>query len=417
MVNKPPEPLKSLIDKCFRCGLCRAVCPVFSQVGREPAVARGKLQVTRAMLEGEGEAPEVALFFLSRCMTCGLCQQTCPADVQVSDAIIRARALLIPTLDSIAAEHLERFPSLERWRRYLDAIRTSPDHPLEAILDLLSEIRDQKLHPTSDVSLTDKSLRPEQMSDPAMRVAYFRGCAETLFPQISRNALQILEKNRVQVLIPNGPRYCGALALEAGDLDAARQAARVNIEAFGGEDIAAIVAADATCARTLQRDYRELLGLDDFPVPVYHITQFLEDVLPGPLGFSPVPRKAIFFAARAADQAEDWSGKLLERIPELDVADIEDSNECCGESLYFSVLHPKLFDQIMEAKLAEVEASGCEMIITDSSICLMQLGWAVLDRGLNIEVKHIVEVLAVSLGMGSNSSKTAPRTARARKKC
>jgi glycolate oxidase iron-sulfur subunit len=417
MVNKPPEPLKSLIDKCFRCGLCRAVCPVFSQVGREPAVARGKLQLIKSMLAEEGLPPEVAMYFLSRCMTCGLCQQICPADVQVTDAIIRARAKLISTLDSVPQERNDRFPALGRWRRYLAAIRSAPHDPLTAILDLSSKIRGQKAHPMSDAFASHEPLQPGEVSDPVMRVGYLPGCAETIDPGVTRAALRILEKNRVQVLIPDGSRCCGALALEAGDLDAARQAARANIEAFGEEGIEAIVVADAGCARTLQRDYRELLGMGEFSVPVYHISQFLEDVIPGPMDFSALSRKAVFLASRAPGEVEDWNKKLLSRMPGLDLVDGADSNGCCGESLFFSVLHPEVFDQILEVQLAEIVTSGCDFIVTDGSICKTQLDWALQDRGLNIEVRHIVEILAVSLGIGLSSSKSAPRTARSRKRC
>ena len=43
--------MKELEDQlvvCMRCGMCQAVCPVYSQTGREADVARGKL----ALLDG-----------------------------------------------------------------------------------------------------------------------------------------------------------------------------------------------------------------------------------------------------------------------------------------------------------------------------------------------------------------------------
>ncbi|MFC1683066.1 (Fe-S)-binding protein [Candidatus Zixiibacteriota bacterium] len=417
MANTYPEPLKSLIDKCFRCGLCRAVCPVFSQVGREPAVARGKLQVVKAMLAEGGEPPEAAMYFLSRCMTCGLCQQICPADVQVRDAIIRARAELIRSLDAVPKEQSDRFPALDRWRRYLAVIRSAPHDPLPAILVLLSEVRGRETPPMPDVLASDEPPRVGELSDAAMRVGYFPGCEVTIIPGITGTVVRILEKGRVQVHLPGGTRCCGALFLEAGDLDAARQLGRENIAAFKGQNIEAIVVAEAGCARTLRRDYREILGLDEFSVPVYHISEFLADVLSGPMDFAPLPRRAFYLPSRAPGEAGDWSPQLLGRIPELELVDGAELDVCCGDSLFFSVLHPELFDRILEAKLAEVEDSGCNMIITDSSLCRMQIEWALNGRALNLEARHIAEVLAMSLGIGPNSSRALPRTARARKKC
>ena len=115
-----------------------------------------------------------------------------------------------------------------------------------------------------------------------------------------------------QVLIPCGSRCCGTLQLEAGDFDAARQLARANLEAFGDENIEAIVVGDAGCARTLQRDYQELLELDEFSVPVYHISELLTGILSDSMDLSPLPRKAIFLPSRAPGEVEDWNRKLLE---------------------------------------------------------------------------------------------------------
>jgi ferredoxin len=36
---------------CMRCGMCRAVCPVFAQTGREADVARGKLVLLDGLMQ------------------------------------------------------------------------------------------------------------------------------------------------------------------------------------------------------------------------------------------------------------------------------------------------------------------------------------------------------------------------------
>ncbi len=75
MVREHLRSIHDLIDRCFRCGLCRAVCPVFLEVGQEPAVARGKVQLVGALLAGEMEPSDGMAHLLSRCLTCGLCEQ------------------------------------------------------------------------------------------------------------------------------------------------------------------------------------------------------------------------------------------------------------------------------------------------------------------------------------------------------
>ena len=40
------------INRCFRCGLCRTVCPSFEESGLEYSSPRGRVQFARAVLDG-----------------------------------------------------------------------------------------------------------------------------------------------------------------------------------------------------------------------------------------------------------------------------------------------------------------------------------------------------------------------------
>ena len=46
------------IARCGRCGKCRSVCPVFRELLDEPMVARGKVQLYKAVLKGHLEYTE-----------------------------------------------------------------------------------------------------------------------------------------------------------------------------------------------------------------------------------------------------------------------------------------------------------------------------------------------------------------------
>jgi Fe-S oxidoreductase len=148
------KPLKDLVDRCFRCGLCRAVCPVFLQDGREPAVARAKLQLVGGLSGGDLPPGGRLATLLSRCLSCGACEAICPADVAVTEAVLRARGELVTAMelgrpipaalkknapasgelsDADAAEAL-----LTGWNRYLQVLRSRPERPLAALLGLIS---------------------------------------------------------------------------------------------------------------------------------------------------------------------------------------------------------------------------------------------------------------------------------------
>ena len=87
--------LREEIATCMRCGNCQAVCPVYRQVRREPAVARGKVALAAALLSGELEPDAEVARQLDLCLSCNACTDACPSGVRVDDVILAARAEVV----------------------------------------------------------------------------------------------------------------------------------------------------------------------------------------------------------------------------------------------------------------------------------------------------------------------------------
>ena len=54
--------MKELEDQlivCMRCGMCQAVCPLFTETGREADVARGKLALLDGLFLNRPEASDM----------------------------------------------------------------------------------------------------------------------------------------------------------------------------------------------------------------------------------------------------------------------------------------------------------------------------------------------------------------------
>jgi len=82
---------KNEITKCFRCGLCRATCPIFNQTMVESAGARGKVLLSYFLLTGQLEPSEKLLEAFNLCTLCMHCTITCPAGVKVAEIVETAR--------------------------------------------------------------------------------------------------------------------------------------------------------------------------------------------------------------------------------------------------------------------------------------------------------------------------------------
>ena len=64
------------------------------------------------------------------------------------------------------------------------------------------------------------------------RVAMMAGClANVSFARLNEATVRVLQKNGIEVVIPNGQGCCGALHVHAGIRDEARKLARRNIDA------------------------------------------------------------------------------------------------------------------------------------------------------------------------------------------
>lgn len=404
MVREHLRSIHDLIDRCFRCGLCRAVCPVFLEVGQEPAVARGKVQLVGALLAGEMEPSDGMAHLLSRCLTCGLCEQACPADVPVTEIVLSARNELVSAQDLIRTGKTAPFPAVSRWARYLREMGSSPEQPLTAILSLLSQIHGGTWPGNRPHISSKKMVGKIEPSRIALRVGYFPGCAQFIYPRVTRAVMDVLEANDVMAVVPEGLVCCGWPFMEAGDFSAAGKLVQANIKAFEGHDIDAIVVSCAAGNRVLKRYYAELLGLKGFSAPVYDMAGFLLDVLPGPLKASPLPKKIVYLHSTGLSEDGCRQVELLTKIPELELVEMETSAENCGGSLFFSAVHPELSRTILDRRLHAIARADCDAVITDSPACMMQLEWALESRGMSQKVMHLAEVLAEAFGVGRSLS-------------
>jgi Fe-S oxidoreductase len=90
-------------------------------------------------------------------------------------------------------------------------------------------------------------------------------------PQVGRDLVQVLERNRIDCDVPAGQVCCGAPWLHSGDLDNFRRQARTNVKvlaeairsAEAAGDEAAVVVPQPTCSYVLKTDYQDYLDGKD----------------------------------------------------------------------------------------------------------------------------------------------------------
>ncbi|MEN6463521.1 MAG: (Fe-S)-binding protein, partial [Syntrophomonas sp.] len=90
--NLPP--VKEQIMKCVRCGKCRSVCPVFTEIKNETAAPRGHVFMVGMLRDGKVDPSQDLYERLARCLMCETCTINCPSGIDVHELNAAARSYI-----------------------------------------------------------------------------------------------------------------------------------------------------------------------------------------------------------------------------------------------------------------------------------------------------------------------------------
>ncbi|MEJ2744922.1 MAG: (Fe-S)-binding protein, partial [bacterium] len=255
------------LQRCAKCGKCRAVCPTFIVSRDETRVARGRISLLEAIMEGRVIPTDYGREILMSCYGCMRCSEICPSGVRI-DLIVRS-----------AREMLAKQMGLNRTARFVFR-RILPNRRVYdgaiGVARFLQNLLKKNAHqPLRHLPLFFKGKRniPPIAARPALRwlpeivkgrgnvkVSLFLGCMlNYVYPEIAASIMHILELHGVDVILPRAQLCCGTPALAYGDVEAARALARRNLECLEPNKVDAIVLGCASCELTLKRDYPVIL--------------------------------------------------------------------------------------------------------------------------------------------------------------
>ena len=230
------------------------------------------------------------------------------------------------------------------------------------------------------------------------RVALFVTClADTLFPDVGRATVTVLERLGIEVVFPLDQTCCGQMHANSGYPGEAQALARRFVEVFDGFD--AVVTPSGSCAAQVREHYGPLLGGDDRGVPArtWELSQFLTGVLgledvgsgfEGSVAYHPTCHSLRLL------RVGDAPRRLLEAVPGLELVELRDAEECCGFGGTFAVKNPDVSTAMLDEKIGALTASGAGTVCACDSSCLMHIGGGLRRRGVDVRPLHLAEILA-----------------------
>lgn len=233
------------------------------------------------------------------------------------------------------------------------------------------------------------------------RVQLFATClVDSLAPQIGRATVAALEKAGCRVEFPIDQGCCGQPAFNVGLVDQARVMAKRTLEVLDGTE-GAIVIPSGSCTAMIRIHYRELFPDGELSElaervgsRVRELTQYLVDDLQSDVTARCEGCSVAYHYSCHGLRDLGLSGEADQLLEGVDRVPLEDDQVCCGFGGVFAVEMPAVSTAIMNEKLDRIVASGADTVVGGDISCLLHIEGGLRRRGVDIDVKHIAELLA-----------------------
>ncbi|MEP6493197.1 MAG: heterodisulfide reductase-related iron-sulfur binding cluster [bacterium] len=408
----PGSPLaneRAGLDACVHCGFCLQACPTYLTLEDENDSPRGRIVLMRALLEGALAPNDESIeTHIDRCLGCRACETACPSGVPYGHLLEATRATLaqtrpIPFVARVILWAFERTWLLKLAMAGGRVARATGFSRLFARVP--GRVGFAMAMLTSTRRAVSASRRASASTGGRGSVALLTGCVmEGLFAETNRATERTLLANDYGVARAPRQACCGALHAHAGDADAARRLAKVNIAAFETANVDYICVNAAGCG-AMMKEYPHLLaGEPEWHERAAQITSKVRDVsellwAAGPVRGGPVRLRVAYDAPCHLMHAQRVSAPpldVLRAIPELELVPLNESDVCCGSAGIYNLVEPDTSDVVLARKLGNIAAAKPEVVATGNPGCLMQIGAGLIRSGSTVRAVHPVELLDLS---------------------
>lgn len=363
--------LVALADRCVQCGLCLPACPTYGHHRVETESPRGRIALARAWELGTIKPTVTGDVHLDHCLGCRSCEAVCPAGVEYGALLGLVRERQRDRRGSTPRQRAIEW--LVAHRRWLDGLLGLYRHLYPLVP---APLRRLPRPPAAVVG----SARPAPVPDGA-GMALFVGCVANRYEGPVRDALaRLCTALGIDLQIPPNQGCCGSVHAHAGNAaDAATLAVR-NREAFAGQGLVLTVASGCheAVAAAVPGGAVDALAFLDARSDRLRFAERRERVAL----HLPCTQRNVVGSAPALR-------RLLNRIPGLDVVELDAGLGCCGGTGTAMLTEPARAADYRRPLLEQLGASGATRLLSANIGCRLHLA-----NGTTIPVQHPIELLA-----------------------
>jgi glycolate oxidase iron-sulfur subunit len=356
---------------------------------------RGRIQLIRALADGEIPASESVRNHLDLCLDCRACETACPSNV-VYHELIEAYRIGID----------ERFPPppLHRFYRWLCFhVLVHPARLKLALLPvrLLQRMGLLKSIPPGPLWPSELTVAKRVSGKPT--VALFAGCVgSVMFDALGRKTAELLAASGARVLVPHGQGCCGAIHYHNAARLNAEDLARKNIDALLLDEVDFIISTAAGCGAML-KEY-DLLLRDDrvytrraeqFAAKVRDVTEVLSELTLPEMKYKVELTATYHEACHLAhgQKVRNPPRQLLAKIPGLKLAPLSECDACCGAAGTYFLSQPEMAGKLAARKLGFIAATKAQVCVAGNAGCALHLQRQAAAREQEIRIVHPVDLI------------------------
>jgi Fe-S oxidoreductase len=356
---------------CVDCGKCTGACPL-AQVDRDFSPRL----LAKYVIE-EGLSSQYVKQKAWTCLTCGLCDERCPAGISFTEFIRAIRPLYAGADSKGLLSHGGALQGLMR----MQAVQAVSQNRLDW-------------------------MTPDLKTSAHGEVLYFVGCLpyfEVFFrgldlplTKVAVDTVRLLNSVGVEPVVLQNERCCGHDLIWTGDHTSFQKLRSFNMKSFKAAGVKTIVTACGECSYVLKHLYPE--SSQPFPFEVMHLTEFLAKA-----GFS--GKRRLSGLATYQDPCRLGRMQGVYDAPRGLLGDILDVREmahfgagswCCGNSAW---LHCDRYSKQMQVeRLLEAKRTEADLMVTACPKCQIHLACARRDvnlqMNLHLKIQDIASVIA-----------------------
>ena len=239
-----------------------------------------------------------------------------------------------------------------------------------------------------------------------MRIALFATClADTMFPEVAKATVTVLERLGHRVDFPLGQTCCGQMHVNTGYQRAALPLIRRYTDTFEPHEV--IVVPSGSCAGSIAHqhamvarqhgDERLAQRAEAVAARTYELSQLLIDVLGVEDVGAHYPHRVTYHPtchSLRLLRVGDRPLRLLRHVSGIDLVPLPDAEVCCGFGGTFAVKNADVSTAMLADKMRNVVSTGADVCTAGDASCLMHIGGGLSRLRAGVRTVHLAEILA-----------------------